>query len=509
MPDVFKILKDLELKAVGLDESTKKMQEGYFVAFRSIGLPIRKEDFDNPWGPDGGNLGKNVPATLTNTDPSNAPKTSSGSLDPQKVYDDALLANISKSQRAYVNGFMLTDSKLNLNANYSVMPGASKVSDSWWAIITGANGVPSDLQLAPELQAAYDAATAKLMDAEGDPTKHYDKYLEYQDEYRSKVKAYNKAYAAAFTDPKKKQMWPIEGRPYHDEVDEAMDRWQSFGHKQEIDDAIAILSARGTDPAIALIGRAKKKLNDNLFDFPGVGLIPFTTMLPSSWADPDDDTGWNEYTSTDFHSQTDYKASSTSYGGGGGFSVGLWSAGANLDHSQQQASMDMQTNNLDISFMYAVVDIFRPWMDTSLLNLDNWFLFGDYPANTISNGTMAQELPAGKEPAFLPSVVTSLILIKDLRIKWDDWKSQWESKTSSTNVSASFGYGPFSISGHYGSSNHSFDASTDNESEGLQVPGIQLVGYVSQINPAAPRKNGKDYLQNPVPADAGTTPVHP
>ena len=34
--DVFKMLKDLELKAVGLDEKTNKMQEGYFVAFRNI-----------------------------------------------------------------------------------------------------------------------------------------------------------------------------------------------------------------------------------------------------------------------------------------------------------------------------------------------------------------------------------------------------------------------------------------------------------------------------------------
>ena len=49
--DVFKMLRDLELKAVGLDEQTKKMQEGYFVAFRTIGLPIHKEDDSNPWTP--------------------------------------------------------------------------------------------------------------------------------------------------------------------------------------------------------------------------------------------------------------------------------------------------------------------------------------------------------------------------------------------------------------------------------------------------------------------------
>jgi hypothetical protein len=37
---VFKVLKDLGLKAVGLDEKSQTAQEGYFMAFRSIGLRI-------------------------------------------------------------------------------------------------------------------------------------------------------------------------------------------------------------------------------------------------------------------------------------------------------------------------------------------------------------------------------------------------------------------------------------------------------------------------------------
>ena len=51
MPDVFKILKDLELKSVGLDPQTQRMQEGYFVAFRPVGLPIHKDDYQRPWSP--------------------------------------------------------------------------------------------------------------------------------------------------------------------------------------------------------------------------------------------------------------------------------------------------------------------------------------------------------------------------------------------------------------------------------------------------------------------------
>ena len=161
MPDVYKILKDLELKSVSLDPETMKMQEGYFAAFRSIGLPIRKEDFENPWSPLGTNLQKDIPKTEP-VDPKDAAKTAAAQLTENKI----AAAKIAKSMQSYLNGFLLTDDKLQMNNEYAVMPGSSKVSDSWYAIVTGANGVPTESVLKPEQQQAYEEAHAKLVDAE-------------------------------------------------------------------------------------------------------------------------------------------------------------------------------------------------------------------------------------------------------------------------------------------------------------------------------------------------------
>src|SRR6266700_3630885 len=99
--DVFKILKDLELKSVGLDPQTNKMQEGYFVSFRTVGLPIHKEDFANPFAPTGANLEKDIPKADP-SDPKDAPKTGSGQMDENKIF----AANIAKSQQAYLNTFL-------------------------------------------------------------------------------------------------------------------------------------------------------------------------------------------------------------------------------------------------------------------------------------------------------------------------------------------------------------------------------------------------------------------
>lgn len=487
--DVFKMFKDLELKAVGLDEKTNKMQEGYFVAFRSIGLPIHKDDYANPWSPLGVNLEKNIPKTDP-VDPKDAPKTGSDKIDTTQAF----AANIAKSQQSYLNTFVLVNNKLQMNNEYSVMPGSSKLADTWFAIITGANGIPPTMELSDAMKQSYADATAKLMDKDGNVTPHYQAYMQYEDAYKSKVKARNKAYSAAFTDPMKLQQWPQDGVPYQDDVDEAWDRWMGLGFKEEIEKAINTLAAQGTDPAIALIARAKKRFQNSLFEFPGYGEIPYTLLSPRTWYDADDDEGWNEYTSTDFHSESHYSASQTSYGGGGGFNVGLWSGGASFEHSDSQANGSFAMKNVKIKFNYAIVDIDRPWLDTSLLNLNNWFLVGDYKKNCISTGLMNQQKPSdGTEPTFLPSVVTSLILVKDVHISWDDWKSQWSAHTEANSGSASVGVWCFSAKAHYSHAKQSRDFSCDDSGEELVIPGIQVIGYVSQILPACPQRNSSDF----------------
>jgi len=491
--DVFKMLKDLELKAVGLDEKTKKMQEGYFVAFRTIGLPIRKEDYANPWTPTGGNIDKAIPQTPA-VDPKDAPKTGSAALDTTQAF----VANLAKQQENYLSTYALVNDKLQMNNQYSVMPGSSKLADTWYAIISGANCIPPTSELSGAMKQAYENASAKLMDKDGNVTPHYQAYDLYQEEYNSKRRALDKAYSAAFTDPMKLQRWPQEGVLYQDDVDRAWDRWMGFGFKEEIEKALNTLAAQGTDPAIALIARAKRRFQNSLFQFAGYGQIPYVKLNPRTWYDADNDEGWNQYSSRDFHSESHYTASQTSYGGGGGVNIGLWSGGASFQHSDCRANTSIQVKNVKIRFSYAVVDIDRPWLDTSLLNLNNWFLVGDYKKDCISNGKMGQQLPADSlEPTFLPSVVTSLILVKDVHISWDDWQSQWSAHDESNSASASVGFWCFSARANYSHAKQQRDFRCDAEGEELVIPGIQVIGYVSQIMPPCPQRNSSDFQKKP------------
>jgi hypothetical protein len=271
-----------------------------------------------------------------------------------------------------------------------------------------------------------------------------------------------------------------------------MDKWVGFGHKMEIDNALATLAAQGMDPAIALIARAKKKFNNSLNAFQSVGELPYTIMSPNTWYDEDSDDGWTEYTSADAHSESHYQASSTAYGGGGGFSLDLWSASGGFEHAEAQSSLGIQANDMEVSFNYCVVDIKRPWLDTSLLNLKGWFLMGDYKKGCISDGTMGQQRET-MDPTFLPSIVTSLILVKDLSIRWSNWQEDWNSHAETTSAETTDGWGPFAVSGHYSHHGERRDFVADASGESLTVPGIQLIGYVSTINPVSPAHDSSEF----------------
>jgi hypothetical protein len=107
------------------------------------------------------------------------------------------------------------------------------------------------------MQQAYEDARAKLMNPDGTPSRKYEAYLRHEQEHARKTAEMNAAYGEALANPMKLQMWPIEGRAYHDDVDRAMDRWVSLGFKYEIENAIATLGAQAGEDANDLLSRLR------------------------------------------------------------------------------------------------------------------------------------------------------------------------------------------------------------------------------------------------------------
>lgn len=502
---LYQILEELQLKAVGLDPQTMKMQEGYFVSFRDIALPIRSEEFMNPWTPNRVPDLSSFKADLNfqeNTDPKDAVSPVSTDVsEPETSAEDAedrRRAEAGRSIQAFINTHNLTNQKLQMSNRYSVMPGSGSVFDSWFAIITGAHGIPGKLEISPELQAAFDEANAILVD-DGYPSRAYEEYLKYEEEYEYAFSDYTSAFTEAQLDSTRLRQWPMTGAPLMRRVEGALDKWMGFGKKAEIERALSITSSLGADPAMALIRLAKQHLtNRAVFEFHGYGRYPLTTIIPNGWADERDSRGWMKFAMTQ---QSKREESSNqdrrrTLAGKLKFPFGFWTSGPNVESSEEVTTTGESDDDLSISFEYMVADVRHEGIRPSLLNLGNWFLYGDYPKHSISDGTFNQELPQnGVETVFLPSIITGLILIKNLKITSSAVAKFSKETTKDFSVDGRIGYGPFVLGGVRNDSRGSNRSGSDLSKGELSSSGVQLLGYVSQILPASPKVDSSEYMK--------------
>src|SRR5215831_12379539 len=106
------------------------------------------------------------------------------------------------------------------------------------------------------MQLTYEEARRALMNEDGAPSPLYRAYLKWEQEYNNRITAMNDAYRSALEDPMKLQAWPIEGRLYHQEADQALDRWVALGFKYEIEGAISTLVSAGEEGS-ELVNRVK------------------------------------------------------------------------------------------------------------------------------------------------------------------------------------------------------------------------------------------------------------
>src|SRR5690606_18968911 len=366
--DVFKIMEDLKWKAVGVDPSTGQTPNNQFVSFLPIGLPIPEEDFKNPWTPTQSNLTEAVKSARENkarttdaTDPANTDAASASS-----TLEDILLTSgsIGQSMNAYLHTFSLRDTKISIDDTYRAWPNAANVNDTSFAIINGANGLESGLEANDAIKAALERAEKLMVDEEGNDTPKYEKYNQYRDEYYDAVRERDRQYANALSDPLKFNLWPMQGKIYQDDVDYAWDKWQSRGAKQEIEEAMALLSAQGIDPAILMIRRAKMKYENSLINMPGIGNLPYTFITPSKWYSKNGP-GWNTYSQTDYHSKKTFDTLSTKKDMSARISSGFrlfGSLGGSVNHSSAHSEKHINSSfeGLTITFSYCLANINRP-----------------------------------------------------------------------------------------------------------------------------------------------------
>ena len=90
----------------------------------------------------------------------------------------------------------------------------------------------------------------------------------------------------------------------------------------------------------------------------------------------------------------------------------------------------------------------------------------------------------------IPQYITGLLLCRNLTLEFSNVakESTYSFVATSLETSLSVGYGPFSLSASYSRSSQksSFEASATATGLRIRVPGVQMIGYYTEVTPKFP-----------------------
>ena len=369
------------------------------------------------------------------------------------------------------------------------------------------------------------------------------------------VTAYAAAYASAMTDPVQGQAWPVASAKYQGDVDATRADLDAMGG-HEVEEAIATLQSIGGSAAAELIARARKMRDAYAIGLSGAIADKqlWSYIDPVSWWDPNDkdmgvmhiDVESSAYAASgsgDTHqfSNSFYHDTSTSTSGSAGFSIGLFSVGANASHSSSendwgghgdQSSHDRHadsSSSATVSFEWFLATIERPWLVGDLFHMDGWYYVGG-KTGCISDGTLEGNLnkpdTQDRTDKLLPMVPKGFIIIRNVVFWANEWgsagdafstavqQSAGHTDASSTSFGGSVGWcglggsvqhtdsdanGAFSSSADTG---YGWSYSSKDKGGTLTILGAQIVGWIGEIQPKAPRKDAPEGAKKD---DVGTT----
>ena len=528
-----------------------------------VGQPVDPKMYANPWTPAGGSAYGAVSSTgafaapAPTPPPAGTPATPAGQLAAMPAPDPRLQLAISS---AFNTAQRVDDMLMVTNKGVAVSWPQRTVSIEYFAALSGMQAEPIPEPSADVKRRIADAQkTLYLMDADGNFTGYTPRHTAYR--HNQKVLAdarseYALAYSQAMSDPILGQAWPVTSAKYQNAVDQAYNDFKDMGG-QQIDDAIATLQSIGGSAAAALIAKARK-----MYDEYSVGLggaiavkVPWSYIDPVSWWDHTNrDFGVMAITATSQRYQASggggqhsfahsfYNDESSSTSGSVGYSILGFGASANASHSSTShnggwnadqsswSSHQDHSSSATVSFEWFVASIERPWLLGDLFHMEGWYLAGQ-KKNAISDGTIEGQI--GDVPKLLPMIPKAFLIVRNVTITADSWgsmgsafQSAVDSASGHTDSSSTSYGGKVGWCGLGGSVQHS-----DSESSGaftnqhdasqgfsftssgtggtLKLFGSQIVGWIGQIQPAAPRKDDPALASGAapvVPADANAAP---
>jgi len=270
--------------------------------------------------------------------------------------------------------------------------------------------------------------------------------------------------------------------------DKASSDWVVFGFKKDYENRKATLSYILQGYPQSFWADIQTKFGSPQASPKGDYYPTFFYPPASTWSDPL--TSWSTFSRTIDDSKSHAVSRSTSWSAGGGFGFGLWSFGASASRSTQYNHTDSDASHVDLSFDFLRVRIQRPWFSPDVLGYRWWTWKKSHGPAVFSDGGDVAANPPIRPLGQMPVVPTHFILVRNVRISANFTHNDQTFVASQFSSGASFGWGPFSVSGSYSESNSDQQVNAHFDGATFTIAQPQIIAYTGFLVPHCP---------NPIP----------
>ncbi len=278
--------------------------------------------------------------------------------------------------------------------------------------------------------------------------------------------------ALAAKDPAAVHFWAMNSSILRSKVMAAKKDWITNGYKEEYDQIAAYIAQVEGRSMLTLKQQYMDDFEKARLTGPSSGSDFFyTSLIPGGFAETDN--GWTEFSFSQSDFSSNYDFSSRKGGGGGGVSMGLLKLEGKGGREKSKISKKIDVSTFKLRFKICQVPISRPWFNVNFLTSKYWRFDqnnGEFKDNMVSDGATP---PEGMIPAF----TTTAIFVKDLYLHFGERNTAIKTEMDKVSGGGSVSWGPFHAGGQYESHSQERNMETHSESQGIKIPGMQLIGF--------------------------------
>jgi hypothetical protein len=251
-------------------------------------------------------------------------------------------------------------------------------------------------------------------------------------------------------------------------VETASASWIATGYKLEYETlvaTIASLTGRSMQRRLQALRNTRDAMR--LTDLTGARFF-YTSVVPPAFLVSNE--GWTKFTFDESSSSAYDRAETNGFTSKAGGSWGLFSAAATAKGEFAKKDMSLDTSNFKMEFELTQVAIARPWFDADFLQSDRWRF---------------REAGDGK-PLVYP---TALVLARNVTLDFAELHKKGSEYKEAIEAGLDASYGPFTLSGTYKRGVDEKKLDTKTGDAGLQVGGMQIIGFRCAVMPKVPNPN--------------------